>query len=61
MFATAAEMCEWIDAPYLIENPVSTISTYWRGHDHTFSPEYFTRLWPQTTQKRRACGRGGDL
>ena len=55
MFATAAEMCEWIDAPYLIENPVSTISTYWRGHDHTFSPEYFARLWPHDNYTKKTC------
>ena len=55
MFATAAEMCEWIDAPYLIENPVSTISTYWRGYDYTFSPEYFARLWPHDNYTKKTC------
>lgn len=38
LFATAAEICEWSGAPYLIENPVSTISTYWRKPDHRFHP-----------------------
>jgi hypothetical protein len=38
MFATAAEFCERIGAPYIIENPVSTISTYWRKPDYTFHP-----------------------
>lgn len=38
MFATAAEFCEASGAPYMIENPVSTISTYWRKPDHTYSP-----------------------
>lgn len=38
LFATAAEFCEWTQAPYGIENPVSTISTYWRKPDHSFDP-----------------------
>lgn len=38
LFATAAEMCERSGAPYMIENPVSTISTYWRKPDYRFDP-----------------------
>ena len=38
LFATAAEFCEWSQAPYLIENPVSTISSYWRKPDPHFQP-----------------------
>lgn len=38
LFARAAEICEWTGARYLIENPVSTISTYWRKADYTFDP-----------------------
>lgn len=44
LFATAAEVCEWIGAPYMIENPRSTISTYWRKPDHTFHPCDYTLL-----------------
>ena len=43
MFATAAEFCEWSGAPYFIENPVSTISTYWRKPDYSFSPDEYTK------------------
>lgn len=32
------ELAEYIGAPYLIENPVSTLSTYWRKPDHLFDP-----------------------
>lgn len=42
MFATASEFCEWSEAAYMIENPVSTISTYWRKPDHYFHPHMFT-------------------
>ena len=38
LFATAQEVCEASGAPYMIENPVSTISTYWRKPDHIFHP-----------------------
>ena len=31
-------ICEWSGAPYMIENPVSTLSTYWRKPDYTFDP-----------------------
>lgn len=34
----AREIAEWSDAPWLIENPVSTLSTYWRKPDYTFHP-----------------------
>lgn len=42
MFATASEFCEWSEAPYCIENPVSTISTYWRKPDYSFHPHHYT-------------------
>ncbi|MCA9290938.1 MAG: hypothetical protein KDA25_07405, partial [Phycisphaerales bacterium] len=38
LFAVAAEVCEASGAPYMIENPVSTISTYWREPDFMFDP-----------------------
>lgn len=38
LFAVAVRLAEWIPAPYLIENPVSTISSYWRRPDFTFDP-----------------------
>jgi hypothetical protein len=40
-FATAAEFCEASRAPYLIENPMSTISTYWREPDCKFHPAQY--------------------
>ncbi len=32
------EICETSGAPFMIENPVGTLSTYWREPDHTFDP-----------------------
>lgn len=31
-------ICEWTGAPYLIENPVGTLATYWREPDFAFDP-----------------------
>src|SRR5437868_4352748 len=30
LFDASVRLAEWTGAPYLIENPVSTLSTYWR-------------------------------
>jgi len=34
----AREIAAWTDSPWIIENPVSTLSTYWREPDYTFHP-----------------------
>jgi hypothetical protein len=31
-------LCEWSDAPWMIENPVGRLSTAWRAPDFTFDP-----------------------
>jgi len=38
LVAVCAELCEQATAPYLIENPVGTLSTYWREPDFKFDP-----------------------
>src|ERR1700753_2679415 len=38
LFARAAQILEWIGAPYYMENPVSVISSHWRKPDYTFNP-----------------------
>lgn len=38
MVETARVLCELSGAPYMIENPVSRISSAWRKPDHTFDP-----------------------
>lgn len=55
LFATAAELCEWLGVPYIIENPVSTISTYWRKPDAIFHPHYFTLLEPDDNYTKQTC------
>ena len=40
-------ICAWSEAPWMIENPASTFSSYWRKPDHTFDPcEYGGYLNP---------------
>ncbi len=38
LVAACARICEASNAPYMIENPVSTLATYWRQPDHKFDP-----------------------
>jgi hypothetical protein len=47
--AHAAELCEASGAPYMIENPVSTLSTYWRKWDYKFEPWQYGDLWTKPT------------
>lgn len=41
LVAVAAEIAEDIGAPYMIENPVGTLATYWRKPDYSFDPYEF--------------------
>lgn len=36
------EICETSGSPWMLENPVGTLATYWRKADHTFHPHDFT-------------------
>ncbi len=38
LFNAAIKLSKSVPAPSMIENPVSTISTYWRKPDYTFNP-----------------------
>jgi hypothetical protein len=37
----ARRICEWSRAPWMIENPVSVLSSHWREPDFTFDPFEF--------------------
>lgn len=41
-FSTCIEVAEALDCPYMIENPMSTISTYWREPDYKFHPCHYS-------------------
>jgi len=55
LFATAAEFCEWSTAPYMIENPVSTISTYWRKPDDHYHPFQFSGWCGRDNYTKKTC------
>jgi hypothetical protein len=38
LFDRSVKLAEWTEGPYIIENPVSTVSTYWREPDYYFDP-----------------------
>lgn len=55
LFATAAELCEWSGAPYMIENPISTMSTYWREPDYIFDPFHFAGYSRSDNYTKKTC------
>jgi len=54
-FAVAVEFAESQDCPYCLENPVSTISTYWRKPDHIFHPHHYAGLEPDDHYTKTTC------
>ena len=58
--------CEWAECPWMLENPVGTLSSYWRKPDYKFDP-YEYAGWlddPQTeayTKKTCLWAGGGFL
>lgn len=51
----AKKWCEWFECPYMLENPVSTLSTYWRKPDHTFEPWQYTQFEPADNYHKKTC------
>lgn len=60
LFAVAAEWAEYLGVPYFFENPVSTISTYWRKPDHTFHPWQYTGWEPRDNYSKKTCVWSGN-
>ena len=54
-FASSQEFADWCQAPYMIENPVSTMSTYWRKPDHNFNPCDYTFFEPEDNYTKKTC------
>ena len=49
LFYRSAQLAELFKCPYLIENPVSTISSYWRKPDYTFHPCHYGNAYLKRT------------
>ena len=49
------EVAEASGAPWMLENPVSTIATYWREPDHTFHPSDYTGFELGDNYTKKTC------
>lgn len=55
LFARSAELLDATGAPGFVENPVGTLSTYWRKPDHIFHPWQFAHIDPAANYKKTTC------
>jgi hypothetical protein len=49
------EICESSGAPWMLENPVSTLATYWRKPDHAFHPHEYTAFELADNYTKKTC------
>lgn len=49
LFKRSVDLAELLECRYLIENPVSTISKYWRQPDYVFDPCDYGDPWTKRT------------
>jgi hypothetical protein len=49
------DMARMIGCPYMIENPVSQISKYWRKPDYAMHPYYYTAYCPNDNYTKKTC------
>lgn len=54
-FKRSVDLAEMMKAPYQIENPVSTVSSYWRKPDFIFHPHQFTQLCADDNYTKTTC------
>ena len=50
-------ICEWTGAPWMLENPVSTLSSYWRKPDFSFHPWEYAGYLESTNDRytKKTC------
>lgn len=41
LFEASVRLLEWTGAPWMLENPIGSLSTYWRKPDCTFHPWHY--------------------
>lgn len=54
------DICETSGAPWMLENPVSTLATYWRKPDHTFHPHHYTAFELSDNYTKKTCVWSGN-
>jgi hypothetical protein len=55
LFKRSVDLGELLGCPYMIENPVSTVATYWREPDHVFHPYDFTAFELSDNYTKKTC------
>lgn len=50
-------ICEWCEAPWMLENPVSVLASYWRKPDYTFHPWHYAGWFTLNDERyyKRTC------
>lgn len=51
----ARDICEWSGAPWMLENPIGTLASYWRKPDHAFHPWQFAGHEPSDNYTKKTC------
>jgi len=51
----SVDIAEWSDAEWCLENPVSTIASYWRASDYTFQPHEYTGFCKDDNYNKKTC------
>lgn len=49
IFGACVRICEWAESPWMVENPVSVIASYYRKPDHAFDPCDYGDPWTKRT------------
>lgn len=55
LFARSADTLDLTGAPGFIENPIGTLSSYWRKPDHIFHPWQFAHIDPAANYTKATC------
>ena len=55
LFKRSVDIAEMLNCKYMIENPVSTVSTYWRKPDHSFHPHDYTNYCNEDNYTKKTC------
>lgn len=55
LFARSEEILESLECPGFIENPVSTLSSYYRQPDHSFDPYQYTGYFLEDNYTKKTC------
>jgi hypothetical protein len=55
MVEACRDICESSGAPWMLENPVGTLATYWRKPDHAFHPSDYTAFELNDNYTKKTC------